>query len=681
MVKHGIQARCASLPLAQRHAAPAWAAGLANVNVRQLLHNPFSKDSARSFEARMALTFVLVLAAVGIIQYTVSSWEISARIVAEGIARNSVAAANLLHALETANEDEEPFAEITELLYALAQNPGTKHAFLFGPDGEIAAASEPEEFAKAKAGDGVAQVLDTGRDYVDQLTADEDGGPKAEVSYFSPVNLPGGTFVLEVSQTERVLSHQISDLRKRTLGLLFWGVLLGIPLSYLFGGRTLAARHRMALENSKRDSLTGLGNHREYQEEIRRQIGHAARSGESLSLALIDVDDLKLANDRRGHSHGDAILVALAGLMKTGRAQDRAFRLGEDRFAFILAGTDSAGACVAMDRIRVVAAERLWGTRISIGIAGLKGATGDSQVLLEQADAALFEAKRRGRDQIVSFDDLDEDAPSIATPEKVRAVRRLLVEGDMGTAYQPIWGLKNDTIIGYEALARLSPKYGLGEGPMEAFDVADKLRRTPELDTLCRKAALAGAAALPPRTLVFINVAPQALGHASLAGNALIRSIEEAGLKPNQVVLEITERSTERPALLIREVRRLRQLGLQVALDDVGTGNAGLELLRRLPLNYVKVAREVVQEAMTDKSARAVFVAIIAFASQTDTFVIAEGIEDEEMLNFIRSPNLQESGQQKGAQGAQGYLLGRPNQSIELAPAVSTRPGRLPVTA
>lgn len=216
---------------------------------------------------------------------------------------------------------------------------------------------------------------------------------------------------------------------------------------------------------------------------------------------------------------------------------------------------------------------------------------------------------------------------------------------------------------------------------MEAFDVADKLRRTPELDTLCRKAALAGAAALPPQTLVFINVAPQALGHPSLAGNALIRSIEEAGLEPQQVVLEITERSTERPALLIREVKRLRRLGLQVALDDVGTGNAGLELLRHLPLNYVKIAREVVQESMSDKSARAVFVAIIAFASQTDTFVIAEGIEDENMLAFIRSPDLNNTGRQSGAQGAQGYLLGRPSEDIELAPSVPTRSGLLPVTA
>ncbi|MBA3628992.1 MAG: bifunctional diguanylate cyclase/phosphodiesterase [Actinobacteria bacterium] len=654
------------------------------MSARRLLHNPFSKDRARSFEARLALTFTLVLVAVGAIQYGVASRDISARIIEEGVARNSVAADNLLHALEAANADEEPFAEITEVLYTLAQYPGTDHVLLFNENGAIAAASDPDTFAEGHGHShshfGVARVLETGRGYVDFPTPNKEGRNAKKVSYFSPVRLPGGLFVLEVAQTELVLSRQITDLRFRTLWLLVLGLLLAIPLSYVFGGRTLSARHRTALENSMRDSLTGLGNHREYQEEIGRQVAHASRSEESLSLAVIDVDDLKLANDRRGHSYGDTILVALAGLLQTGRTQDRAFRLGGDRFAFILAGTDTVGACAALDRIRLVAADRLWGTRISIGIAGLEGATGDSQVLLEQADAALSEAKRRGRDLVVSFDDLDEDAPSIATPEKVRALRRLLVEGDIAAAYQPIWGLENDTIIGYEALARLSPKYGLGEGPLEAFDVADKLRRTPELDALCRKAALTGASALPPQSLVFINVAPQALGHATLAGNSLIRSIQEAGLKPEQVVLEITERSTERPALLIREVKRLRSLGIQVALDDVGTGNAGLELLRHLPLNYVKIAREVVQEALTDKSARAVFVAIIAFASQTGTFVVAEGIENEQMLAFVRHPHLHGLEHQMGAQGAQGYLLGRPNRSVEWPAPASIRSGRPRVT-
>ncbi len=657
--------------------------GRAAMDVRRLLRNPFSKASGKSFEARLALTFVLVLVAVGAIQYTFNSRDISARIVEVNIARNAVAADNLLHALETANADEEPFAEITELLYALAQNPGTEHVLLYDENGAVAAASDPAEFDEARGHKhiGITKVLATGANFVEHQ---EGGGRRAyqgQVSYFSPVALPGGTFVLEIALTQKVLSNQISDLRKRTLGLLALSVLLAIPLSYLLGGRTLSARHRTALEDSKRDSLTGLGNHREYREEIGRQVGHAARSDESLSLAIIDVDDLKLANDRRGHSHGDAILVALASLLQTGRSQDRAFRLDGDRFAFILAGTDTVGACTALDRIRLVAADRLWGTRISVGIAGLKDAVGDPQVLLEQADVALSEAKRRGRDLVVSFGDLDEDAPSIATPEKVRALRRLLVEGDVASAFQPIWGLEKNVILGYEALARLSPKYGLGEGPVEAFDVADKLRRTPELDTLCRKAALTGAAALPPQSLVFINVAPQALGHATLAGNSLIRSIEEAGLKPQQIVLEITERSTERPALLIREVKRLRSLGLQVALDDVGTGNAGLELLRHLPLNYVKVAREVVQEAMTDKSARAVFVAIIAFASQTDTFVIAEGIENEQMLEFVRHPNLHELEHQIGAQGAQGYLLGRPSRTVESPSSTSIPSGRQRVTA
>jgi hypothetical protein len=210
MVKHGIYPREASKHRPQANGPATLPLGRrVPVNARRLLHNPFSKDSARSFEARLALTFVLVLGAVGVIQYTVSSREISARIVEEGIARNSVAAANLLHALRTADEDEEPFAEITELLYALAQNPGTEHALLFDPQGAIAAASDRKEYAQAHQSFGVAQVLETGKDYVVQPSAGANGGPKSKVSYFSPVSLPNGTYVLEVAQTERVLSNQI----------------------------------------------------------------------------------------------------------------------------------------------------------------------------------------------------------------------------------------------------------------------------------------------------------------------------------------------------------------------------------------------------------------------------------------------------------------------------------------
>ena len=137
-------------------------------------------------------------------------------------------------------------------------------------------------------------------------------------------------------------------------------------------------------------------------------------------------------------------------------------------------------------------------------------------------------------------------------------------------------------------------------------------------------------------------------------------AVRGAGFEPDQVVLEITERTDARKEILIPEAARLRALGFQLALDDVGAGNAGLEMLRALPVDFIKIDRAVVASAVDDRGARAVLLAIMAFARESGSFVIAEGIETEAMLELARDPNPTGEARAIGAQGAQGFLLGRP---------------------
>jgi EAL domain-containing protein (putative c-di-GMP-specific phosphodiesterase class I) len=132
------------------------------------------------------------------------------------------------------------------------------------------------------------------------------------------------------------------------------------------------------------------------------------------------------------------------------------------------------------------------------------------------------------------------------------------------------------------------------------------------------------------------------------------------------VVLEITERAIARIDMVVREARRLRASGFQVALDDVGAGNAGLEILRRLPVDYMKLDRSVVAEALVDQAAYAVLSGIVAFARRTHTFVIAEGIETQEMLDVVWRAGLPDATTEGGIQGAQGYLLGKPSEVLPL---------------
>jgi EAL domain-containing protein (putative c-di-GMP-specific phosphodiesterase class I) len=290
----------------------------------------------------------------------------------------------------------------------------------------------------------------------------------------------------------------------------------------------------------------------------------------------------------------------------------------------------------------------------------------DTAVIWEQADAALYEGKRAGGAGVVVFDDVAE-LLSVVTPAKVRALRSLLDEPQLDIAFQPIVRLRDQSILGLEALARPWEGYGF-EGPADAFAVAEKVDRAHELDALCRAAALARAgAALPAGALLFLNVHPQTLDHDTLDGERLLRAVHAAGLQPSEVVLEVTERSQARLAQVVAGAARLRELGFRIALDDVGSGNSGLETLRQLPVDFVKIDRSIVASATSEVSAQAVLVAIVAYARRTGAFVIAEGIESDEILSYVRHAHELDAMRDLSIEGGQGYLLGRPSTAPEPA--------------
>jgi EAL domain-containing protein (putative c-di-GMP-specific phosphodiesterase class I) len=306
-------------------------------------------------------------------------------------------------------------------------------------------------------------------------------------------------------------------------------------------------------------------------------------------------------------------------------------------------------------------------TTFTAGVAALAPQTGDDPaVVWEQADAALYEGKRRGSTRVVVFSDVAE-LLSVVTPAKVRALRSLLDEPQVQVAFQPILNLREQGVVGYEALARPSAHYGF-DGPLDAFTVAEKIGRAHELDSICRAAALMRARELPEGTLLFLNVHPQTLDHDVLDGDRLVRAVRDAGLAPERVVLEVTEQSGARLAQVAAGAARLRALGFKLALDDVGSGNAGLETLRQLPVDFVKIDRSVVTAAVDDVNAQAVLVAIVAFARRTGAFVIAEGIESAELLAFVRHAHEADAMQDLAIEGGQGYLLGRPQVELDRNP-------------
>jgi diguanylate cyclase (GGDEF)-like protein len=437
---------------------------------------------------------------------------------------------------------------------------------------------------------------------------------------------------------------------------------------YLVGGRRLMRDHRMVLQRATRDGLTDLPNQRAFQDEFPQAVASAARYQDPLALAFLDIDDFKLINDRHGHPHGDAILKRVAEVLRAARPGDRPYRLGGDEFALLLAHTDAEGARTLARRLSRDLADAA--VEASVGVSVLRpGTTADT--LRAEADASLYEAKRQGGSRPVHFDDARQHV-AVTTSEKKESVRRLIEEGRLSTVFQPIRNLDAETLIGVEALTRLDPSYELS-GPAEAFDIAEQLGRVHQLDVLCVESALGTAPALEPDVLLFLNLAPLTLDLDVGSNGWLLAAVERAGLSPRQIVVEVTERFGGRTASVVKSLRRLREHGFSIAVDDVGTGNSGLEMLSNLDAEFVKLDRSIVAAAATEPRARAVLLAMATFARQTGAFVIAEGIEDKETLQFIRSIDERELSADTIIQGGQGTRLGRPSADVS-AQALAVRP-------
>ncbi|HEY8720728.1 EAL domain-containing protein [Pengzhenrongella sp.] len=239
----------------------------------------------------------------------------------------------------------------------------------------------------------------------------------------------------------------------------------------------------------------------------------------------------------------------------------------------------------------------------------------------------------------------------------IAAVRRLLADRHMAAAFQPIWNLETRRVIGYEGLARPGEEYGFTT-PYEAFAGAARLGRIEELDALCRQAVLAQLDGFPGDVLLFLNLAPEVFDHDDQMGRRLQREVAAAGMRPEQVVLDLTEIAGER--LDLAQVRGLGDLGFHLALDDVGSGDSGPGLLGAVRPEYVKVDREVLFSARDGGPGSAVLTAVVTYAARSGAIVIAEGIETEEILHRLLSET-RRLGQGAHLVGGQGYLLGRPS--------------------
>jgi diguanylate cyclase (GGDEF)-like protein len=608
------------------------------------------------FALRLFGSLAIALAVVGVLGYKLVSSELERQEIQRHL-DDQLADASNFEARAGTESEAALYREISEVLEALLARPGVEEAILIGPDTRVVAAGEDDLVGTQDSDVRIDAALDRGEAYAGR---EADAGLDASnFEFVTPVSLPDGVYALELSYSHESFDAALADVR-RVLIFAGIGALLAIGLLfYLVGGRSLMKAHTVALRRATRDGLTDLPNRRAFQEDLHQAAAVAERHQDPLSLALIDLDHFKRINDVHGHPRGDAVLQEVAAVLRASRSGDRVYRLGGDEFAALLTHTDDAGATTAGRRLARGLAEA--GINASIGLSGIRG-NHPADELRGEADAALYEAKRRGGGQVVHFDEIRDLVP-VSTPAKRDAVARMVDEKLMGNAFQPIWDLGEGTLLGIEALARPLTS---GLGPAEAFDVAEQIGIGHALDQLCVRSALRNLPELPDDALVFLNLTPKTLDRDAADGSEwLLEAISASKVSIDRVVIEVTERLGGRIEAVVETLDRLRGLGFQIALDDVGTGNSGLEMLHRVAPEFVKLDRSIVSAAATEPTARAVLMAMATFSRQTGAFVIAEGIEDRETLEFLGAVEAPEPGAM--IQGGQGFGLGRPGPEVTTA--------------
>jgi diguanylate cyclase (GGDEF)-like protein len=444
--------------------------------------------------------------------------------------------------------------------------------------------------------------------------------------------------------------------------------------------------YEVARADSLRDALSGLGNHRAFQEELDRQIESYDRYRVPVALLLIDLDNLKLVNDSRGHAGGDELLREMGRLIASStRFADRSFRVGGDEFAILMPHTTESGALDFARRLQHHALER-GGSQPAIsfsgGISACPSLTTTRAQLYAQADAAMYWCKRHGRASVDVFNPERDHAASLqANAETSAAIARVIGERLVQPVYQPIVDLVSGAVVGFEGLSRPSPDSGFAD-PASMFAAAESAGRTVELDLACLHAVVAGARAMPPDQLLSLNLSPRTLEAPHFSADALLSILGRYGIAPGRVVVELTEREVvEDTSRVQATLASLQRVGVRIAADDVGSGNAGLRLLSQMRFDMVKIDLTLVQQGTHSDSSHAILRSLTDLAGRWGAAVIAEGIETVGQLRMVR---------QLGLTGGQGYLLGRPMPSPVLATVdlaaiesgtliLARRPGSQPV--
>lgn len=423
------------------------------------------------------------------------------------------------------------------------------------------------------------------------------------------------------------------------------------------------------------DTLTGLANRSLLNDRLQQAILAAASYGTRLAVVFVDLDRFKFINDSLGHHVGDELLRAMAERLKSSvRESDTVARLGGDEFVLLINGQgDPEAVAVVLERMLSdisqpwTIAQGDFNVTCSIGVALYPDDGESADTLLKHADSAMYRAKEKGRNNFQFFT-AELNALITQRLELENKLRRALEREQFTLHYQPRIDMQTRRIVGAEALIRWQVADHEIVPPAKFIPIAEEIGLIAPigkwvLRTACEQNKAWQDAGFEP-FVVSVNVSARQFRQDSFV-QVVAEVLQETGLEARYLEIELTESAVMHDAeQFIAMLGELNDLGVQISLDDFGTGYSSLSYLKRLPVDRLKVDRSFVQDIATDADDATIVRTIIALGHNLGLKVVAEGVETEQQLEFLRTNHCDE---------LQGYYFAMPMPVAEFARAVFSR--------
>lgn len=541
---------------------------------------------------------------------------------------------------------------------------------IFDRDGHLAFVSDQAQFTKEggkTSNEKALQIFQTGKSHVTVHDGRaKPSRPDTYVEAYIPAISANGALIgalevyVDVSALEQVLRQSYSQ---TSLWLILGCALVFLTpaVALIWRGEQLRSRDRRVARLQRFDQLTGVLNRNSLTHEIDRTFSSRAPD-ETIGVLFVDVDQFKQVNDQHGHQIGDEILRTIANVLRSCSRNDHDItgRFGGDEFVVLYRSIDLVGLRSIVRRIQQALenAQNIVNVKATLSIGAHLSPPGeDQQAALHAADIAVYEAKRRGRDQMVEYCP-EIDAVHVRRKEVEQLLTRAIDDALFELHFQPITDLKSREVLGFEALLRMNDSAGGLIPPNEFIPIAEKSGLMKEIGKWVLREAINIAQEWPNQLFVSVNLSVSQFESGDLP-REVFAALNEFGFEASRLELEITESLLiEDHCNIQNQLQRLKDRGISIAIDDFGAGNTSIGHFWKFDFDKLKLDRSFLLGRQNDSGRYdRLLHAITAFANCMELLVVAEGIELDDDLEINAFA---------GVDQAQGFLLGRPMPADKL---------------